>query len=61
MEHPQGVRRAKPKLPLIISFLPHTFGAAESCFEVLGYVRIFLLMCILCCCAWYQARQHSAA
>jgi len=37
-------------LPLI--FTLH-FGAAEAClYEVLGYVCIPLLMCILCCCAW---------
>jgi len=30
MDHPQGVRRTWPKLPLIISFLLYTFGAAEA-------------------------------
>ena len=45
------------KLPLIISFLRYTFGAAEACFEVLGYVRIFLLMRILCCCACTTAQD----
>ena len=38
MDHPQGVRRTLPKLPLIISFLRYIFGAAEAWFEVLGYV-----------------------
>ena len=33
---------------MIISILRYTFGVAEACFEVLGYVCIFLLMRILC-------------
>ena len=57
MDHPQGLPRTYPKLPLIISVLRYTFGAPEACFEVLGCVCIFLLMRILCCCAWYQAQR----